>query len=85
MAKVIKVAISIPAEQFRQVEHLRKRLTLTRSSVFVQAVQQWLKRMAGRPSPFGEGDDALGTALISESALKKDWLRPEEDDAWANL
>nr|WP_320161579.1 hypothetical protein [uncultured Methanoregula sp.] len=25
------------------------------------------------------------TAFASESSLKKDWLRPEEDEAWANL
>ncbi len=25
------------------------------------------------------------TAIASESALKKDWLRPEEDDAWKDL
>jgi len=25
------------------------------------------------------------TALASEPALAKDWLRPEEDDAWRNL
>jgi len=25
------------------------------------------------------------TALASESSLKKDWLRPEEDQAWQNL
>jgi hypothetical protein len=25
------------------------------------------------------------TAYASESSLKKDWLRPEEDEAWANL
>jgi len=25
------------------------------------------------------------TALLSEKALAKDWLRPEEDEAWANL
>jgi hypothetical protein len=24
-------------------------------------------------------------ALLSEAALAKDWLRPEEDKAWANL
>jgi hypothetical protein len=24
-------------------------------------------------------------ALVSESVLAKDWLRPEEDRAWANL
>jgi len=25
------------------------------------------------------------TALASESSLRKDWLRPEEDEAWADL
>jgi hypothetical protein len=25
------------------------------------------------------------TAFASESSLKKDWLRPEEDEAWQNL
>ena len=27
----------------------------------------------------------LDTAVASESALKKDWLRPEEDQAWQSL
>jgi len=25
------------------------------------------------------------TALISESSLQKDWLKPEEESAWQNL
>ena len=25
------------------------------------------------------------TALLSEAALAKDWLRPEEDEAWEHL
>ena len=25
------------------------------------------------------------TALLSETALRKDWLRPEEDEAWCDL
>jgi len=27
----------------------------------------------------------LATALASESILKKDWLLPEEDEAWRDL
>ena len=27
----------------------------------------------------------LETSFLSESALKKDWLRPEEDEAWQDL
>ena len=26
-----------------------------------------------------------GTALASEPVLRKDWLRPEEDEAWSDL
>jgi hypothetical protein len=29
--------------------------------------------------------ERLDTAIASESSLKKDWLRPEEDDAWQSL
>ena len=29
--------------------------------------------------------EGLGTAIASESSLKKDWLRPEEDEAWESL
>jgi hypothetical protein len=29
--------------------------------------------------------EKLAPALASESSLQKDWLRPEEDDAWRNL
>jgi hypothetical protein len=29
--------------------------------------------------------ERLTTAIASESSLKKDWLRPEEDEAWQGL
>ena len=29
--------------------------------------------------------DKLETTLLAESALRKDWLRTEEDEAWGNL
>lgn len=29
--------------------------------------------------------ERLETAIASESALKKDWLRSEEDEAWQSL
>ena len=27
----------------------------------------------------------IETAIMSESSLSKDWLRPEEDEAWKDL
>ena len=32
-----------------------------------------------------KGEEVMGTAIMSESSLKKDWLRPEEDEAWQDL
>jgi hypothetical protein len=29
--------------------------------------------------------DLKDITIASESSLKKDWLRPEEDEAWQNL
>ncbi len=29
--------------------------------------------------------ECMETMLLSESALAKDWLRPEEDEAWRDL
>jgi hypothetical protein len=30
-------------------------------------------------------NESVETALLSESSLRKDWLRKEEDDAWQDL
>ena len=29
--------------------------------------------------------ERAGTAIASESSLAKDWLKPEEDEAWQDL
>lgn len=30
-------------------------------------------------------EERMGTAIASETSLEKDWLRPEEDEAWQDL
>ena len=30
-------------------------------------------------------EERMETAIASETSLKKDWLRPEEDEAWQDL
>ena len=30
-------------------------------------------------------EEKLEVSMLSESALQKDWLRPEEDEAWRDL
>jgi len=29
--------------------------------------------------------ERMNIAIVSESSLKNDWLKPEEDEAWQNL
>lgn len=43
MAHAIKIAVTLPLPQYRQVEALRRKKGLTRSSVIHTAVEHWLK------------------------------------------
>jgi antitoxin component of MazEF toxin-antitoxin module len=55
-------------------------------SGLVQDVEIFVKKgeiriVPAKPTPSKTND----TALLSESVLAKDWNRPEEDEAWAEL
>lgn len=41
-ARAVKVAITIPESEFREVEAIRKRLKTTRSGVILRALAHWL-------------------------------------------
>ena len=60
------------------------------------ARQKLMKELEGLPDPllekvvdlvraFREEESGNGMAFASESTLGKDWLRPEEDEAWKDL
>ena len=42
--KTTKIAISLPSETFKQVEHLRRELKLARSAAILQALHLWLRK-----------------------------------------
>jgi hypothetical protein len=44
-------------------------------------VYEFVSRLAGD----GEMSESLKTMLASEAVLSRDWDRPEEDAAWADL
>jgi hypothetical protein len=46
----------------------------------VQQVLAFVRFLKSRDSK-----DRLEMAVLSERALSKDWLRPEEDEAWRDL
>ncbi|MEQ2008010.1 MAG: hypothetical protein ABMA26_14530 [Limisphaerales bacterium] len=69
-----------------EIESAIDHLTLP-ELVHVQSAVQ--KRVAEKVQtyPWGEGDKEIPNecALMSERSLARDWDRPEEDAAWANL
>ena len=42
--KTVKVAISLPLEEYRQVEKARKKLQISRSAVISEALKCWIAR-----------------------------------------
>jgi len=69
----------------------RKWLTMSKKELLINEIEQV-------PEPFLDEvldfvhflktkiiKERLDTAIASESALRKDWLKPEEDEAWQNL
>jgi hypothetical protein len=48
--------------------------------VLLQGARRALLVVLDEPAPM-----IAETALLSESTLAEDWLRPEEDEAWAYL
>ena len=50
------------------------------SPTFVQEVLDFIRFLKNKTVK-----EHLETALLSESALRKDWLCPEEDEAWRDL
>ncbi len=45
MIKTLKVAISLPKDNFERIEKVRKKMKLQRSAVIDQAIQFWLKHL----------------------------------------
>jgi len=42
-AQTVKVAVSLPQEEFRAVERLRKKLEISRSALITEAIRYWLE------------------------------------------
>jgi len=52
---------------------------------FVHFLKARMARVSASAIISTSASDGLATAVASESSLKKDWLRPEEDEAWQDL
>lgn len=45
MLKTLKIAISLPKEDFKKLESVRKKLGLQRSTIIDKAIRFWLKNL----------------------------------------
>jgi metal-responsive CopG/Arc/MetJ family transcriptional regulator len=83
---VVKVAVTVPADLFREVEGIRKQRAQSRSGMVQEALRQWLRSQkqavlvreyeAGyrrRPESEREVDEALATSL---------GLLHDDDEPW---
>jgi len=69
--------ISIP-----QIDNCLKKLPQEKLLVVYDFVSDLLKRN----EDIGEGNSSVHqTMLASEATLRRDWERPEEDEAWKDL
>lgn len=66
-------------------------LTMTQKELIIKRVEEVPNALLGELADFlrflkmKAAEEKSSSALMSESSLKKDWLRPEEDEAWKDL
>ena len=70
-------------ELVSQITERLEKLPGDKLSVVYDFVSYLLDRETGQPH--GRHSYAFNTMLASEPVLARDWDRPEEDAAWANL
>ena len=72
-------AVAIP-----QITESLQKLPSDKLNVVYDFVSYLLERQAAR-TPTERFSGAFQTMLASEAVLRRDWDRPEEDEAWASL
>ena len=82
--RAVKVAITIPHEEYRQVEAIRKRIRTSRSAVILRALESWLAarreleldrryREAYRRRPERKAEIEAQRAVVSQMLASEEW------------
>jgi hypothetical protein len=74
--KAADLNINLPLS-FNQVVEIIRQLPYNEKLKLSEVLKEETKRKLG--------NDKIMTHFASEKALSKDWLSPEEDEAWKNL
>ncbi len=83
-ARAVKVAITIPEKEFRQVETIRKQMKTTRSGVILKALEHWLAarreaqldrtyQAAYRRKPESQAEIAAQQLLALPALMSEEW------------
>ena len=81
----------LDTKEFRSLHSIRGKISMNKVELIKSEVEKFPEPLLDEVLDlvhFLKGKIISGnmaTALASESSLKKDWLRPEEDKAWQNL
>jgi metal-responsive CopG/Arc/MetJ family transcriptional regulator len=84
--KAVKLAITIPQEEYREVEAIRRRLNTSRSAVILRALESWLAarraleldrqyRKAYKRQPETKTEIEAQRALVSQILASEEWNR----------
>jgi metal-responsive CopG/Arc/MetJ family transcriptional regulator len=82
--KAVKVAITLPHQEFREVEVIRRRMKTSRSAVILRALESWLAarreleldreyRQAYRRRPETKAEIEAQRALVSRMLASEEW------------
>jgi len=84
MSKAVKFAISIPEEDFKKLEALRREQRLTRSKAILQAVKLWeeFKSMEELIKKYEEGYKKFPEVMEEQVAWEKASLTALAKEKW---
>jgi hypothetical protein len=74
--KKMDAKINIPISCQQVYELVRQLPVIEKQKLFTSLLKERIDR---------SGDNSIYTHFASEKSLAKDWLSPEEDEAWKNL
>ena len=80
----IKEVNSMETVAIPQITERLQKLPTDKLTVVYDFVSYLLERETAQTSP-GRFSEAFQTMLASEAVLRRDWDRPEEDEAWSHL
>ncbi|MFH1503812.1 MAG: hypothetical protein ABIH08_00245 [Candidatus Omnitrophota bacterium] len=84
MLKTTKIAISLPKDDFRRIEEVRKELGMQRSAIIDIAVRFWLKSVEEEKmiKQYEEGYKKKPESLEEIKAMEKASAEAFEEEGW---